>query len=142
MRVKAVDQARQRLTALQIDRKDPRSTAQALRGYVLSGVFFAQLSEETFQNIKFGGGGFFQRNCVVVVGLVITVVGDSPQHAERSAVDIADMTYRAALHLADYGAEIVPEFIDKVLAVASGEKARNEENGYREISIFKNGVTL
>ena len=38
--------------------------------------------------------------------------------------------------------ELVPEFIDKVLAVASGEKARNEENGYREISIFKNGVTL
>ena len=38
--------------------------------------------------------------------------------------------------------EIVPEFIDKVLAVASGETARNEENGYREISIFKNGVTL
>lgn len=38
--------------------------------------------------------------------------------------------------------EIVPEFIDKVLAVASGEKARNEENDYREISIFKNGVTL
>ena len=38
--------------------------------------------------------------------------------------------------------EIVPEFIDKVIAVASGEKARNEENGYREISIFKNGVTL
>ena len=34
------------------------------------------------------------------------------------------------------------EFIDKVLAVASGEKARNEINGYREISIFKNGVTL
>ena len=38
--------------------------------------------------------------------------------------------------------EIVPEFIDKVLAVASGEKSRNEENGYSEISIFKNGVTL
>ena len=38
--------------------------------------------------------------------------------------------------------ELVPEFIDKVLAVASGEKARNEENGYREIAIFKNGVTL
>ena len=33
-------------------------------------------------------------------------------------------------------------FIDKVLAVASGEWARNEINGYREISIFKNGVTL
>jgi altronate hydrolase len=38
--------------------------------------------------------------------------------------------------------EIVPEFIDKVLAVASGELARNEMNDYREISIFKNGVTL
>ena len=38
--------------------------------------------------------------------------------------------------------ELVPEFIDKVLSVASGELARNEENGYREISIFKNGVTL
>ena len=29
-----------------------------------------------------------------------------------------------------------------VLAVASGAKAMNEENGYREIAIFKNGVTL
>ena len=38
--------------------------------------------------------------------------------------------------------DLVPEFIDKVLAVASGEKARNEINGYSEISIFKNGVTL
>ena len=38
--------------------------------------------------------------------------------------------------------ELVPEFIDKVLAVASGQKAKNEENDYREISIFKNGVTL
>lgn len=38
--------------------------------------------------------------------------------------------------------ELLPEFIDKVISVASGEKARNEENGYREISIFKNGVTL
>ena len=38
--------------------------------------------------------------------------------------------------------ELVPEFIDKVLAVASGLPARNEENDYREIAIFKNGVTL
>ena len=38
--------------------------------------------------------------------------------------------------------ELVPEFIDKVLSVASGAPARNEENDYREISIFKNGVTL
>ena len=38
--------------------------------------------------------------------------------------------------------ELVPEFIDKVIGVASGERARNEENDYREIAIFKNGVTL
>ncbi len=38
--------------------------------------------------------------------------------------------------------ELLPEFIDKVLAVANGQLARNEEHGYREISIFKNGVTL
>ncbi|MDO4934762.1 MAG: altronate dehydratase family protein, partial [Prevotella sp.] len=30
--------------------------------------------------------------------------------------------------------ELVPEFIDKILAVASGEQARNEVNGYREIA--------
>ena len=33
--------------------------------------------------------------------------------------------------------ELVPEFIDKVLSVASGERARNEENGYSEISILR-----
>ena len=38
--------------------------------------------------------------------------------------------------------QLLPDFIDKILAVASGEKSRNEANGYREISIFKNGVTL
>ena len=38
--------------------------------------------------------------------------------------------------------ELVPEFINKVLSVASGALAKNEENDYREISIFKNGVTL
>ncbi len=38
--------------------------------------------------------------------------------------------------------ELVDKFIDKVIAVASGEKTCNEKNGYREIAIFKNGVTL
>lgn len=38
--------------------------------------------------------------------------------------------------------EVVPQFIDKILSVASGELTRNEENEYREIAIFKNGVTL
>lgn len=38
--------------------------------------------------------------------------------------------------------EVLSKFIDKIIAVTSGELTRNEENGYREISIFKNGVTL
>ena len=38
--------------------------------------------------------------------------------------------------------ELLSEFIDKILNIASGELAKNEENDYREISIFKNGVTL
>lgn len=38
--------------------------------------------------------------------------------------------------------ELVPRFIDKIIAVANGEPTRNEVNGYREIAIFKNGVTL
>lgn len=38
--------------------------------------------------------------------------------------------------------ELLRQFIDKIIAVANGESTRNESNGYREISIFKNGVTL
>ncbi len=38
--------------------------------------------------------------------------------------------------------DLVARFIDKIIAVANGEPTRNEVNGYREISIFKNGVTL
>ena len=38
--------------------------------------------------------------------------------------------------------ELLRKFIEKVISGASGELTRNEENGYREISIFKNGVTL
>ena len=34
------------------------------------------------------------------------------------------------------------EFFEYVLKVASGEETKNEQNGYREISIFKDGVTL
>jgi altronate hydrolase len=32
--------------------------------------------------------------------------------------------------------------VDKVLAIAGGEPARNETNGFREITIWKQGVTL
>ena len=37
---------------------------------------------------------------------------------------------------------LLRRFIEKIRKVASGEEVRNETNGYREISIFKNGVTL
>jgi altronate hydrolase len=38
--------------------------------------------------------------------------------------------------------DLVRQFIDKVISVANGEPTRNEINGYREIAIFKTGVTL
>ncbi len=37
---------------------------------------------------------------------------------------------------------VLHAFINKIIAIANGERTHNEENGYREISIFKNGVTL
>ena len=39
-------------------------------------------------------------------------------------------------------ASVAPRFIDAVLAAASGQSVNNEKNGYREIAIFKSGVTL
>ena len=38
--------------------------------------------------------------------------------------------------------DLVTHFIDRIISIANGELTRNEINGYREISIFKNGVTL
>ena len=37
---------------------------------------------------------------------------------------------------------LLRNFVNKIIAVANGEQTCNEKNGYREISIFKNGVTL
>ncbi|MDR0299475.1 MAG: altronate dehydratase family protein [Streptococcaceae bacterium] len=37
---------------------------------------------------------------------------------------------------------VLEDFIEKIIATASGEKTRNEENKFQEIAIFKNGVTL
>ena len=33
-------------------------------------------------------------------------------------------------------------FVEYIIKVASGEKVNNEKKNYREIAIFKNGVTL
>ena len=40
------------------------------------------------------------------------------------------------------GESLTDELLNFVIRVASGEKTKNEINGYREISIFKDGVTL
>ena len=37
---------------------------------------------------------------------------------------------------------ILRNFIDKIISYANGEQSLNEKNNYKEISIFKNGVTL
>lgn len=60
--------------------------------------------------------------------------------------------YRRKPHWMDFNAgsltsdttmeDLAEEFIDYVIKVASGEKTNNELNGYREIAIFKTGVTL
>ena len=40
------------------------------------------------------------------------------------------------------GLDMSDSLFDYIISVASGEQTRNEINGYREISIFKDGVTL
>lgn len=37
---------------------------------------------------------------------------------------------------------LTDEFLDYIIKVASGEETKNEINGYREISIFKDGIVL
>lgn len=38
--------------------------------------------------------------------------------------------------------EVLEQFIEYIIAVASGQKTRNEQNEVRELAIFKTGVTL
>ncbi|URZ17621.1 UxaA family hydrolase [Clostridium felsineum] len=38
--------------------------------------------------------------------------------------------------------EVLKDFVNYIISVAGGSMANNEKNGIREISIFKNGVTL
>lgn len=40
------------------------------------------------------------------------------------------------------GRDLTEEFIDYIILVASGQETANEKNNYREISIFKDGITL
>ncbi|MBQ8981814.1 MAG: UxaA family hydrolase, partial [Eubacterium sp.] len=38
--------------------------------------------------------------------------------------------------------ELADSLFSLIVNVASGKKTKNEENGYREISIFKDGVIM
>ena len=40
------------------------------------------------------------------------------------------------------GQPLTNELLDYIIAVASGTETANERNGYREISIFKDGIVL
>ena len=46
-----------------------------------------------------------------------------------------------ASHTLD-GSDLSDVLLDYIVSVAGGEQTKNEKNGYREISIFKDGVTL
>jgi altronate hydrolase len=38
--------------------------------------------------------------------------------------------------------EMLADFVDMIVAIANGQLARNEANDFRELAIFKSGVTL
>ena len=40
------------------------------------------------------------------------------------------------------GNELTDELLDYIIQVANGKQTKNEAHGYKEISIFKDGVTL
>ncbi|MNL60876.1 Altronate dehydratase [compost metagenome] len=37
---------------------------------------------------------------------------------------------------------LLEQFVDLIVAIANGQPARNETNDFRELAIFKSGVTL
>ena len=75
----------------------------------------------------------------------------TPVGAPVPTVKIATNTplYEKKPHWIDFNAgpvidgnDLSDELLDYILSVASGKRTNNEKNGYREISIFKDGVTL
>lgn len=52
------------------------------------------------------------------------------------------MDFNAGRLLYEPMEDVLADFIQAIIAVASGTKTRNEANNVREIAIFKNGVTL
>lgn len=75
----------------------------------------------------------------------------TPVGAPVPTVKIATNTplYEKKPHWIDFNAgpvidgnDLSDELLDYILSVASGKRTNNEKNGYREISIFKDGVML
>ena len=52
------------------------------------------------------------------------------------------MDFNAGRLLYEPMEDVLADFIQAIIAVASGTKTRNEANNVREIAIFKNGVTF
>lgn len=52
------------------------------------------------------------------------------------------MDFNAGILLDEPMDIVLNQFIEKIIAVASGEHTQNEKNNFKEIAIFKNGVTL
>ncbi len=50
--------------------------------------------------------------------------------------------FNAGRLLKEESSKVTDDFISFILEVASGKRTKNEENGYSEISIFKDGVVL
>ncbi|MDT8391889.1 MAG: altronate dehydratase family protein [Lentisphaeria bacterium] len=86
--------------------------------------------------------------------IVFTTGRGTPLGAPVPTVKVATNTDLATRkkHWIDFNAGVLVEdgtmtevceaFTDKILAVASGTPTQNERNNYREIAIFKDGVTL
>ena len=52
------------------------------------------------------------------------------------------MDFNAGRLLKENDEEVLSDFIDKIIAVASGDETKNEKHHYSELAIFKTGVTL
>ncbi len=50
--------------------------------------------------------------------------------------------FNAGVLLEEEKQAVLDQFIDYIIEIANGKKAKNELNGYRELAIFKTGVTL
>lgn len=84
--------------------------------------------------------------CAGAVMILFTTGRGTPLGAPVPTVKLSSNTKLAdkKANWIDFNAEIgtADELFSKIISVASGEKTKNEMNGYKEIAIFKDGVIL